>query len=117
MILSQAENLEGLLLGDEATLDPQPLLCNLLPTDVLMLLPEGFVVLLLKIGLDLEVFLMRSQRAVLVVYLLRILLLIFDVVLLHLEALVKRLALLRFVLVVVLHLFLLEALELGLLHR
>ena len=56
------------------------------------------------------------------VYFLRILLLILeDIVLLHQDALVKRvtLLLLHFVLVliVVLHLFLLEALELGLLLR
>ena len=85
-----------------------------------MLLPEGLVVLLFKISLDLEVFLLRRQRSMLEVYFLRILLLILeDIVLLHQDALVKwvTLLLLHFVLVlvVVLHLFLLEALELGLL--
>ena len=57
--LGQTEDLKGLLLGDEATFDPQPFLCNLLPTDVLMLLPEGLVVLLFKISFDLEVLLLR----------------------------------------------------------
>ena len=108
-----------MLLGDEATLDPQPFLRDLLPTDVLMLLPEGLVVLLFKISLDLEVFLLRRKRSMLEVYFLRILLLILEViVLLHQDALVERLTIhLHFVLVliVVLHLFLLEALELGLL--
>ena len=120
MSLGQAEDLEGLLLGNEATLDPQPFLCDLLPTDVLMLLPEGLVVLLFKIGLDLEVFLLRCQRPMLVLHFLRILLLIFEAVLLHQNALVKRLALLlHFVvlILVVLHLLLLEALKLGLLFR
>ena len=109
-----------MLLGDEAALDPQPFLRDLLPTDVLMLLPEGLVVLLFKISLDLEVFLLRRQRSMLKFYVLQILLLILeDIVLLHQDALVKRITLLLLhfvlVLVVVLHLFLLEALELGLL--
>ena len=85
-----------------------------------MLLPEGLVVLLFKISLDLEVFLLRRQRSMLKFYVLQILLLILeDIVLLHQDALVKRitLLLLHFVLVIVLHLFLLEALELGLLLR
>ena len=111
-----------MLLGDEAALDPQPFLRDLLPTDVLMLLPEGLVVLLFKISLDLEVFLLRRQRSMLKFYVLQILLLILeDIVLLHQDALVKRITflLLHFVLVlvIVLHLFLLEALELGLLLR
>ena len=111
-----------MLLGDEAALDPQPFLRDLLPTDVLMLLPEGLVVLLFKISLDLEVFLLRRQRSMLKFYVLQILLLILeDIVLLHQDALVKRITLLLLhfvlVLVIVLHLFLLEALELGLLHR
>ena len=111
-----------MLLGDEATLDPQPFLGDLLPTDVLMLLPEGLVVLLFKISLDLEVFLLRRQRSMLKFYVLQILLLILeDIVLLHQDALVKRITLLLLhfvlVLVIVLHLFLLEALELGLLLR
>ena len=109
-----------MLLGDEAALDPQPFLRDLLPTDVLMLLPEGLVVLLFKISLDLEVFLLRRQRSMLKFYVLQILLLILeDIVLLHQDALVKRITLLLLhfvlVLVIVLHLFLLEALELGLL--
>lgn len=53
------------------------------------------------------------------VYFYRILLLILkDIVLLHQDALVERLTVqLHFILVVILHLFLLEALELGLLFR
>ena len=65
LALGQAEDFERLKLCDEAALDPQPFLGNLLPADVLMLLAEGLVVLLLQVGLDLEVLLLRGQRPVL----------------------------------------------------
>ena len=63
LALRQAQDLEGLQLRDEASLDPQALLRDLLAAHIGIFCSEGFIVLFIKIGLNLSESLLSRQRS------------------------------------------------------
>ena len=63
LTLRQAQDLEGLLLRDEASLDSQALLRDLLAAHIGVFCSEGFIVLFIEIGLYLSESLLGRQRS------------------------------------------------------